>query len=176
MEQKTSENKLIICRTYDSPCGRLILGTIDGRLCLCDWDIPERRAVIDRRLRNAFGAEIIAGHSDINERAATMLDEYFAGRRRTFDLPLTFRGTELRCKVWEALQTIPYGSTVSYSDVAAMVGRPDAIRAVASAIGANPLSVFIPCHRVISRSGRIGNYAGTPAAKIHLLAIEKQVE
>lgn len=174
MEQKITQNEHIVCRTYDSPCGRLILGSTDDALCLCDWDIPQRRALTGRRLRDAFGAEISDGQSDINERAAVMLDEYFAGRRQSFDIPLAFRGSELRCKVWEALRTIPYGTTVSYSDVASMVGRPDAVRAVASAVAANPLSIFIPCHRVISRSGRIGDYAGTTAAKIHLLTLEKQ--
>lgn len=174
MEPETAPGELIICRTYDSPCGCLILGSTADSLCLCDWNIPERRAAVDRRLCEVFGAEMIYGHSDTNEHAAAMLDEYFAGRRRSFSLPLAVRGSELRRKVWEVLRSIPYGTTVSYTDVAAMVGRPDAVRAVASAIGANPLSIFIPCHRVISRSGRIGNYAGTPAAKISLLTLEKQ--
>ncbi len=171
MESKIAQC-VIIRQIYESPYGQLVLGSIGDRLCLCDWNIPARRAVIDSRLCRDFSAVMIDGQSDVNKRAAVMLDEYFAGKRRSFEIPLAFKGSELRCKVWHALSEIGYGEVMSYSDIAARVGRQDAVRAVATAIGANPMSIFIPCHRVISKSGHPGNYAGTPEVKIKLLRLE----
>lgn len=173
MEQKTTSiNPVIQCTVYDSPCGRLILGSIGDALCLCDWDIPPRRSVIDSRLKEGFNAELLYQPSAVTDKAAQMLDEYFEGRRHSFDLPLIFSGSDFRKCVWQTLLSIPYGSTSSYSQVAAMIGHPKAVRAVASAIAANPISIFVPCHRIVLLSGIAGNYAGTPAAKSYLLNLE----
>lgn len=105
--------------------------------------------------------------------AARQLDEYFAGRRRAFDLPLLPHGTPFQAAVWKALQCIPYGETRSYAQIAAMIGRPGACRAVGAANAANPLWVFIPCHRVVRADGNVGGYAGGPDRKQRLLALEK---
>ncbi len=166
-------SNFIYCQPYDSPCGRLIIGSIDGELCLCDWDIAGRRKIIDARLKAAFKAEIVMQPTEVTVRAAKELDEYFAGRRMSFDIPLKFAAGEFRKDVWQALLTIPYGATVSYSEIASQAGHPAAVRAVGTAIGANPMSIFVPCHRVILQSGAVGQYAGGTPAKSRLLALEK---
>ena len=104
--------------------------------------------------------------------AVGMLDEYFEGRRREFDLPINPCGTEFQRRVWAALEKIPYGETVGYQAVAESIGKPQATRAVASAIGANPVSILVPCHRVIRSDGSTGGYAGGPEAKRYLLQLE----
>jgi methylated-DNA-[protein]-cysteine S-methyltransferase len=104
--------------------------------------------------------------------AVTQLDEYFAGRRTQFDLPLELEGTTFQKEVWTALADIPYGKTISYAELASMVGRPHAFRAVGQANGANPIPIILPCHRVVASGGRIGGYGGGLAMKRQLLAIE----
>jgi methylated-DNA-[protein]-cysteine S-methyltransferase len=108
------------------------------------------------------------------ERAADQLDEYFAGRRRTFDLALGPRGTEFQRSVWFGLADIPYGETISYAELAQWVGRPTAFRAVGQANGANPLPIVLPCHRVVASGGGIGGYGGGLDLKRSLLDLEQR--
>ena len=103
--------------------------------------------------------------------ASDQLHAYFQGKRREFDLPLVLEGTPFQKAVWEELQNIPFGQTVSYSDIAERIGKPTAYRAVANAIGANPLPVIIPCHRVTAKNG-LGGYSGGIAKKRWLLRHE----
>lgn len=100
------------------------------------------------------------------------LDEYFALKRQEFTVPLAPAGTPFQMSVWHTLQKIPYGETVSYAAEAQMLGRPSAVRAVASANGRNPISILIPCHRVIASGGGIGGYSGGVWRKEFLLALE----
>lgn len=158
----------IICQEYESPCGSLLLGAAGDRLCICDWNRPDRLALTKQRMK----IELVYGNNGINDRAARQLDEYFAGKRTTFDIPLLLIGTDFRKRVWDALGHIAYGKTVCYSDVASMLGEGSSVRAVATAIGANPLSIFIPCHRVIGKSGSLTGYAGGLEAKKYLLELE----
>jgi len=104
--------------------------------------------------------------------AARQLDEYFAGERTAFDLPLRVAGTPFQREVWAKLCEIPYGETISYAELAASVARPHAFRAVGSANGANPIAIAVPCHRVITSGGGLGGYAGGLDAKRTLLALE----
>lgn len=104
----------------------------------------------------------------------TQLTEYFAGKRREFDLSLAPQGTEFQQQVWMALREIPYGQTCSYSSLAEQLNRPGAQRAVGAANGKNPLSIVVPCHRVIGRSGRLTGYAGGLDRKEWLLMHERQ--
>lgn len=106
------------------------------------------------------------------ERAAVELGEYFAGTRRVFTVPLAPAGTPFQRLVWDALREIPYGTTATYGELAVKIGRPKAARAVGSANHHNPLSIFIPCHRVLGSSGALTGYAGGLEAKRTLLAIE----
>lgn len=162
---------IIRIQRYAAPCGELLLGACDGRLCLCDWLRPGREAV-HRRVQRLLGAPFEAGASDVADRAAQQLDEYFAARRKRFDIPLLPAGTEFQQSVWNALQQIPYGATRSYAALSAQIGRQKAVRAVALANGANALSLFIPCHRIIGSDRSLTGYAGGLAAKQFLLELE----
>ena len=102
------------------------------------------------------------------------LDEYFAGKRKSFDIRLRLVGTDFQHEVWNALLTIPYGTTKSYKDIAQSIGKPQAVRAVAGAIGTNGISILIPCHRVIGSNNSLTGYAGGLEAKKVLLGIETQ--
>ncbi|MBA2075840.1 methylated-DNA--[protein]-cysteine S-methyltransferase [Aeromonas veronii] len=103
----------------------------------------------------------------------TEFDAYFAGRLQRFSLPLAARGTAFQQAVWQALCDIPYGETRSYSDIARTIGKPDAVRAVGAANGRNPLSIIVPCHRVIGQNGSLTGYAGGLEIKKTLLALER---
>jgi methylated-DNA-[protein]-cysteine S-methyltransferase len=100
------------------------------------------------------------------------LGEYFGGARRQFELPLEFLGTEFQRRAWQALQSIPYGETRSYADMARQIGHPKAVRAVGAANGRNPISIIVPCHRVIGSSGALTGFGGGLDAKAYLLALE----
>lgn len=168
-----SGSNIIHTEIYSSPCGDLLLGSMDGRLCLCDWAAKPKRAETDAVLKRLSGADYVVAPSETTRMAAVQLDEYFARRRMSFDVPLLLFGTEFRRMVWEALLGIPYGVAVSYRDMAERVGRRSAVRAVAAAVGANPVSIFVPCHRVIGSDGRLVGYAGGMEAKRMMLELEK---
>src|SRR5213075_306528 len=103
------------------------------------------------------------------------LRSYFAGKRRAFDFPLTPRGTEFQLSVWTALRQIPYGETTTYGEIARTIERPDAVRAVGAANGANPIPIVIPCHRVIGSTGSLTGFGGGLPVKRQLLALEARV-
>jgi methylated-DNA-[protein]-cysteine S-methyltransferase len=109
---------------------------------------------------------------EILAQAAHQLEEYFAGRRQAFDLPLGARGTEFQRNVWDQLWRIPYGKTRSYRDIAREIKNEKAVRAVGTANGANPLSIVVPCHRVIAADGTLGGYSGGLSIKTRLLKLE----
>ncbi len=157
---------------YEAPCGSMLLGALSGKLCLCDWRARSGREIIDRRLRTRLGAVMEYGPSDTTIHAAHMLDGYFDGTLRVLDMPLLLAGTDFQKEVWTRLSYIPYGAVVSYGELARIIGRPEATRAVANAVGANALSLFIPCHRIIGSDGSLTGYAGGIAAKRRLLALE----
>lgn len=163
----------ILVWSYDSPCGRLLLGAYGDRLCLCDWDMATHKKRVAERLRRIIGADLKDGESPVIDRAITELNEYFSGVRTSFDVPLLIVGTEFQKSVWGELLTIPYGMTVTYGEVATGIGSSRSVRGVANATGANALSIFIPCHRVIGYDGNLTGYAGGLAAKQHLLRLER---
>lgn len=163
---------IIHIRPYASPFGKLLLGDCEGMLCLCDWMDSQHRSTIDRRLQTALRARYYPGTTELIAEAIRQLKAYFRGDRRAFDLPLVAIGTDFQRSVWKVLRTIPYGKTLSYAEEARRLGRPEAIRAVAAANGANPLAILIPCHRVIGGHGKLVGYAGGIAAKRDLLALE----
>ena len=165
-------DNVITTRVYDAPCGRLVLGSFGGSLCMCDWITGQRHDLIVRRLSRNLGACFAEGTSPLLETAVAQLDEYFARRRRSFDLPLLFTGTEFQKAVWQRLMTIPYGETISYGAMAADLGMAKAVRAVANANGANSISIFAPCHRVIGSNGSLTGYGGGLEAKSYLLNLE----
>jgi methylated-DNA-[protein]-cysteine S-methyltransferase len=108
----------------------------------------------------------------ILRQAKEQLREYFAGERIEFSLPLRFAGTDFQERVWRQIALIPYGKTLSYADLARKAGKPRAIRAAGTNTGRNPLSIVIPCHRVVGKNGGVGGYAGGLERKRHLLELE----
>lgn len=133
-----------------------------------DLEREWRRVGIDPATITPVGT----GASPVLDAAARQLDEYLTGGRTSFDLPLDPHGTDFQRTVWSALRRIPYGTTSSYAEQAAMIGRPTAVRAVAAANGRNPLSVIVPCHRVIGANGTLTGFAWGLEAKRWLLAHE----
>ncbi len=114
-------------------------------------------------------------HNNITQETCTQLKEYFAKKRVHFNLPILLLGTEFQKIAWNTLLNIPYGETISYSEQAKRAGRPKAIRAIGSANGANPISIIVPCHRVIGKSGKLTGYASGVDIKKYLLDLEKRV-
>lgn len=163
----------IAIQYYDSPYGTLMLGSIAERLCLCDWAASRHRKCTDARLKRILKAEYVVRPSDVMRRTMTELEEYFRGTRTTFSIPLLMTGTEFQKKVWQSLLAIPYGTTISYGEEARRIGKPAAVRAVANANGANPMSIIVPCHRVIGSDGTLSGYGGGVAVKKWLLQLEQ---
>lgn len=149
-----------IAMAMQSPVGTLWLSAEHDQLVALD--LPDRPAPAAR-----------IGQSDVLVRAAAQLAEYFAGERRVFDLPLAPAGTEFQRAVWHALARIPFGVTCSYGDLARVIGRPSASRAVGAANGANPIAIILPCHRVIGASGALTGYGGGLPMKRWLLDHER---
>ncbi|NLW96616.1 MAG: methylated-DNA--[protein]-cysteine S-methyltransferase [Xanthomonadaceae bacterium] len=154
----------VLTTTLDSPLGPLFIAAGDTALHAIEF----RR----NRHRVRRGDDWREGDSPLLRRARQQLEEYFAGRRRVFDLPLAPRGTAFQREVWHALALIPYGATISYAELAARVGRPTAVRAVGAANGRNPLPIVLPCHRVIGADGSLTGFGGGLPAKQYLLKLE----
>ncbi len=165
-------NDVICTKVYDSPCGKLVLGSIGDRLCLCDWLDSKRRERNDKRLMRAFNAKMKEVVSDVLNLATTELDEYFAGHRKSFSVPFLLAGTEFQTSVWQALCEIHFGATTTYLEIADRIDNRKGVRAVAQAIGSNVISIIVPCHRVIGANGNLTGYAGGLEAKKMLLKLE----
>lgn len=164
-------NKLNI-EYFKTPFGELILGSFENKLCIADWRYRKMRAAIDKRIQGSLKAEYIEEASDIINETKAQLSQYFNGERKAFDLPVLFVGTEFQKSVWDALQQIPYGKTVSYLELSKNLNNEKAIRAVASANGANAISIIVPCHRIIGSDGSLVGYAGGLNTKMKLLTLE----
>lgn len=166
---------MLTIKEYGSPCGDLLIGDCDGSICMCDWLAGNNHDAVYVRMLGRLKVRPTAGSTPMIERAVRELDEYFSWRRTEFDLPVMLVGTEFQKTVWEALAGIPYGVTESYGALAVRIGRPSSVRAAANAVGANPMSIIVPCHRVIGSDGSLTGYAGGLAAKRRLLALEKDI-
>jgi methylated-DNA-[protein]-cysteine S-methyltransferase len=155
----------LICKYFASPVGKLKLVTSNLGLVALLWENDDpKRVPLDERIED--------GNHPILVLAEAELEEYFAGKRGIFSVPLDMRGTSFQKQVWQALQEIPFGETRSYGQLASQLGKPSAARAVGAANGRNPVSIIVPCHRVIGSSGKLTGFAGGLDAKAHLLALE----
>lgn len=163
----------IVVSEYHSPFGELVLGSYQGRLCLCDWRHRKKREAIDQRIMEYTGSGFADGHSEILHTARQQLEQYFRGERKTFDLPLLMAGSDFQQKVWKALLEVPFGKTNTYTGLTEQLGDPQAIRAVAAANGANALAIIVPCHRILGSDGSLTGYAGGLRVKKKLLQLEK---
>ncbi len=163
---------LIITKYFDSPFGELILGSLEDQLCLCDWRYRKQRNRIDDRIKKCLNSDFEIGTSSVIEQTETQLIEYFNKERETFSVPMLLAGTDFQKSVWDILCQISYGKTQSYLELSQYLNNPKAIRAIASANGANALSILIPCHRIIGHTGDLVGYAGGLEAKKNLLLLE----
>ena len=148
----------------DSPVGPLLLASDNDGLRLIEFHAPRYAMQRDADWRE--------GDNAVLRITRAQLDEYFAGKRRDFDLPLAPRGTDFQRNVWQTLATIPYGATISYAQLATRVGKPTAMRAVGAANGRNPLPIVLPCHRVIGADGSLTGFGGGLPTKEFLLKLE----
>lgn len=148
----------------DSPVGPLFLAASNEGLHAIEFRDNKHPVK-----RNAHWRE---GDNAVLRKAHEQLDEYFAGKRHAFDLPLSPAGTEFQLKVWTTLASIPYGETISYAQLATRIGKPSAMRAVGAANGRNPLPIVLPCHRVIGADGALTGFGGGLPTKQFLLKME----
>lgn len=169
----TNASSIKISR-YQSPAGEMIIGSFGDRLCICDWAVKKRRSNIDRKVCHHLNATYEDGSSEVIIQAIMQLDEYFAGKRKEFSIPVVFTGSPFQCSVWSELMKIPYGTTISYAELAQRINNPKAVRAVASANATNPIAILVPCHRVIGSNHKLTGYSGGLTAKQMLLALESQ--
>ena len=158
----------LVYKEINSPVGILKLVASDEALLaiLMENDIKGRANLAEMAK---------ASQQIILDQASMQVDEYFLGERTTFDLPLNLIGTDFQKKVWQALTLIPYGKTISYGELAASMGAPTASRAVGGAIGKNPISIVLPCHRVIGANHKLVGFSGGLPAKALLLRLESQI-
>ena len=148
-----------------SPVGQLTLVARNGKLSAILWEV-------ERANRVRLGELVEASNNPVLLETERQLTEYFAGSRKQFELELDFTGTHFQKQVWQALLTIPFGETRSYSQIAQQIGNPKAVRAVGAANGRNPISIIAPCHRVVGASGGLTGFAGGLEAKQYLLTLE----
>ena len=143
---------------YDSPLGMLKITANNTGLTAIVF--------VDAALQQSTQTNAVTNMTKLQ------LEEYFAGTRQQFDLPIAVKGTDFQRQVWQQLKQIPYGQTLSYQDIAKQIDNPKAVRAVGSANGKNPLTIVVPCHRVIGANGSLTGYAWGVSRKAQLLALE----
>jgi len=158
---------------YKTKIGELILGSFDNKLCILDFRYRKMRAVVDNRIKKGLNAEFIENDDKIMRDTRRQLDGYLNGNRKEFDLPLLMVGTDFQKRVWNALIKVPYGTISTYLQLAKDIHNEKAVRAVASANGANSIGIIIPCHRIIAGNGELAGYGGGLPVKKRLLKLEK---
>ena len=162
----------LISREVNTPLGAMLAVASIDSLCLLEFSDRRMLPTQLQRVRKRFAAEIASGASPIFDRLQTQLDQYFAGQRQSFDLPLRLPGTPFQELVWRELGNIAYGHTRSYQQMAQAVGRPEAVRAVGKANGDNRMAIIVPCHRVVGADGKLVGYGGKLWRKRYLLELE----
>ena len=155
--------KTVCFKKYQSPIGDLFLYSHENKLVA---------VLFDAKTRMFQSVNLLEQTSAIIEKAIVQLEEYFAGKRVEFDLDLELTGTDFQKKAWQALTTIPFGQTVTYGEQARKINAEKAVRAIGAANGKNPISIIVPCHRVIGANGKLTGYAGGLDTKSKLLALE----
>jgi AraC family transcriptional regulator of adaptative response/methylated-DNA-[protein]-cysteine methyltransferase len=162
----------IVMERFDTPLGPMFVAATEHGVCLLEFTDRRMLETELRDLQRRLRTRIDYGSNAHTTQARAELAEYFEGSRTRFDIELDAPGTEFQREVWSALCAIPFGQTASYADQARRIGRPQAVRAVARANGANRIAIVIPCHRVIGKDGSLVGYGGGLARKRWLLAHE----
>jgi methylated-DNA-[protein]-cysteine S-methyltransferase len=158
---------------YKTGIGEMILGAFEGQLCMLDYRYRRMRPTIDKRISKGLNAAYVERNNDMLMETKKQVDEYLLGNILKFDIPILMVGSDFQKKVWNALLDIGYGETASYGELAQKIGTPNSVRAVASANGANAISIIVPCHRIIGSNGELTGYAGGLPVKKKLLDLEK---
>jgi len=160
-----------VIQYHKTKYGEFILGSFDKKLCLLDFRYRKMRKTVDNRIKKGLDAEYIEQDDEILQKTRVQLNEYFNCERREFDIPLLVAGTNFQKNVWNALMKVAYGKTSTYLDLAKDINNEKAVRAVASANGANSISLIIPCHRIIGSNGELVGYGGGLPVKKRLIKI-----
>ena len=158
---------------HKTEIGEVILGSFRGKLCLLGFRSREMTRTVDDRIKKGLNAEFVEQDDEVLEKTRTQLDEYLKGCRTKFDIPLLMVGTDFQKSVWNALLKVPYGATSTYLRLAKRIKNEKAVRAVGNANAANPISIIIPCHRIIGSDGELAGYGGGLSAKRRLLELER---
>lgn len=170
---KSKSSDCVVTTLVESPLGPIVLGATEKGLCLTEFTDRRMLEFQMKTLHRRFNAAIVPGTNDYIKQAQHELKDYFSGKLKKFTVKLVYPGTEFQQNVWTQLQKIPYGETISYSELAKRVGSPGADRAVGTANGMNRIGVIIPCHRVVNKSGKLGGYGGGVWRKKWLLDMER---
>ncbi len=166
-------NKINI-QYYKSKIGELIIGSYENKLCLLDFRYRRMRSTVDNRIKKYLKTDFIERKDGIILETEKQIEAYFSEKKKDFDIPLLMLGTDFQKQVWDELLKVKYGETATYLDIAKRIGKPRAVRAVASANGANAIALIIPCHRIIETNGGIGGYGGGVDVKKRLLKLENK--
>jgi AraC family transcriptional regulator of adaptative response/methylated-DNA-[protein]-cysteine methyltransferase len=162
----------IVATLIPSPLGPLLAAATEDGLCMLEFADREKLPKQAADLTRFYRRPVVPGRNQHIDRIARELDEYFAGERQQFDVPLDLKGTEFQEKVWKELVNIPFGETISYEELATRIGKPTAQRAVGLANGRNRIPIVVPCHRVIQKNGQLRGYGGGLWRKQFLLDLE----
>ena len=173
IKKGTDKMNQINIQYYKIKIGELILGSFDGKLCLLNFRYRKMRKRVDDRIKKGLNANFVEHDDEILVKAREQLDEYLNGDRKEFDIPLLMVGTDFQKSVWDALMKVPFGTTSTYLQIAKNIRNEKAVRAVASANGANSISIIIPCHRIIGSDGELVGYGGGLPVKKRLLKLEQ---
>jgi len=157
---------------YKTKIGELILGSFEDKLCLLDFRYRRMRNTVDKRIKDGLNADFIEQDNSVLKETRDQIDEYLIGNRKEFSIPLLMVGSDFQKQVWHELMNVKYGETASYLDLAKSIDNKNAVRAVASANGANSIGLIIPCHRIIGSNGKLVGYGGGLAVKKRLLNLE----
>lgn len=159
---------------FKSTIGEFIVGVFEGKLCIFDYRYRKMRDAIDARIKQYLNAEFVEKEDNLHKEIIKQFNDYLEGSRKQFNIPIVLAGTDFQKKVWKILLEIKYGETESYLTLSKRLGDEKAIRAVATANGANAIGIIVPCHRVIGSDGKLVGYAGGLNAKKKLLQLEKE--
>lgn len=172
-EYKSIKKNIIATTVIVTPIGKMFAASTNKGICMLTFYNEKTVQKQIDKLKKFFDADIMSAHNNYFDKLKKELEEYFEGKREVFEVPLQLLGTPFQQKVWNILQAIPYGNTISYQEQATLINNPKATRAVANANANNLIAIVIPCHRVIGKTGKLSGYAGGIDKKRFLLDLEK---
>lgn len=165
-------NKNINIGYYKTKIGELIIGSFDKKLCILDFRYRRMRTTVDNRIKKHLETDFVEQEDEIIIEVKKQIDEYLQGSRKEFNIPLLLLGTDFQKQVWSELLKVNYGETATYLDISKRIDNPKAVRATASANGANAIALIVPCHRIIESNGELGGFGGGLPVKKRLLNLE----